>query len=450
MMNMSFVEQSVGGYRIGPDAAVASVTTDSRSVHGGELFVALRGERFNGHEFVRAAIEKGAAAALVDTPTDDATAQVVVSDTESSLGMLAANWRRKFDLPVVAVTGSNGKTTVKTMIGAILAIRGKTLVSPGNFNNSIGLPLSLLKLGSDDRFAAVEIGMNQFGEIEQLSKIAAPTIAVITNASQAHLLNLRSVRQVAVEKASIVRGLGPGGTCVINADDPHFELFRDAASDRKVVTFGFAGAADVTGKCEREGNASTVRMKTPLGQLQVRLQLPGAHNAANALAATAASIAAGADLNDVCEGLESVQPVSGRLRLVRHFAGGDLLDDSYNANPASLSAGLQVLSDMGGDRRVVLGDMLELGDDAESLHRQAGRHARELGIGRFYALGELSCHAAQEFGRGARHYLDHRQIVDDLRMDISPETRILVKGSRGMRMDIIVQHLISAKGDSSC
>ena len=441
MMNMSFVEQSVDGYRIGLDAAVAGVTTDSRTVSGGELFVALRGERFDGHEFVTEAIRKGAAAVLVDTPAADAASQVVVDDTEFSLGRLAASWRRNFNIPVVAVTGSNGKTTVKTMISAILGNCGKTAASPGNFNNAIGLPLSLLELREGDRYAVMEIGMNQFGEIEQLSRIAAPTVAVITNAGQAHLMNLHSVDQVAVEKSSIVRGLKEGGAAILNADDPQFSVFRAAAAGFRVVTFGVSEAAEVSAQFREEAYASEIHLNTPCGETEIRLSLPGAHNVANALAAAAASMAAGATLADVREGLESFRAVPGRLAATRHFAGGDLLDDTYNSNPASLSAALRVLAGLGGDRRVVLGDMLELGDRAEQMHRKSGHEARELGIGRLYAYGELSRHAAHAFGRGARHYSSHREIVEVLRKEISRESKILVKGSRGMRMEVVVDGL---------
>ncbi len=449
MMRLSFVEQSVGGHLIGRDASVLGVTTDSRDVRGGELFVALRGERFDGHDFVGEAFSKGAVAAMVDAQAADINSQIVVRDTEASLGVLAAKWRNEFDMPVVAVTGSNGKTTVKTMIGTILSRCGKTAVSPKNFNNAVGLPLSLLELRRSDQFAVMEIGMNQFGEIAQLSKIAQPTVAVITNAGQAHLMNLCSVEQVALEKSTIVDGLGAGGIAVINADDEHFELFQRAASGCQTITFGLHCEADVAGRCTIDGLTSILYMRTPVGEAEIRLNLPGEHNAANALAACAAAIAAGASLQNACDGIEAMRPVAGRLCLQTHCAGGELLDDSYNANPSSLAAAMRLVSSLGGDRRLVIGDMLELGGHAEKLHRKAGNEARHLGFGRLYAIGEWSRFAVEEFGRGARHYDSHSDIVADLCADISRESKVLVKGSRGMRMERVVSGLL-AGSDASC
>ncbi len=450
MMRLSFVEQSVAGHLIGSDAAVASVATDSRKISGGELFVALRGEQFDGHKFVSEAVRKGAAAALVDTEAQDGIPQVVVDDTEQSLGMLAATWRTNFDLPIVAVTGSSGKTTVKNMVGMILTEQGKTLVAQGSFNNSIGLPMTLLQLRDFHEYAVVEIGMNHVGEIAPLSKICAPTVAVITNAGPAHLLNLGSIDQVAIEKSSIVSGLSQNGTMVLNADDPRIDIFTEAACGCKIVTFGFNSDSDVSAEYEILPYESEVILKTPLGDVEFRLPIPGKHNIANAMAAAAATISTGATLNNIHKGLESVSSVSGRLMLKSHFAGGALLDDTYNANPNSVAAALNVLAKLGGDRRVVLGDMLELGEEAENLHRQTGQLARQLGIGRLYTYGNLSRHISDAFGYGAHHYGSHEEIIEVLKRDASQETTILVKGSRGMKMEDVVAGLQALNEESIC
>lgn len=447
MMKMSELASAVKGTRIGADAGINAVVSDSRSVSGGELFVALRGERFDGHQFVLEAVRKGAAGVLVDNRLEEELPQVVVENTELSLGKLAANWRRRFNFPVVAVTGSNGKTTVKEMVGSILRHTGPGMVSHGNFNNTIGLPLSLLRLRAEHEFATVEIGMNQVGEIEYLAKIALPTTVIITNANSAHLQNLKSVEKVATEKGMIISGLGNNGTAVLNADDQYIELWRKQAQQNSILTFGTDKSADVVIEAKLDKFSSEVLLSTFAGEVQFKLNLAGLHNVKNAAAAAAAGLASGASLEQVKAGLESVNHVEGRLRLRQHFAGGDLIDDTYNANPASLKAALDVLASVGGDRRLVMGDMLELGDNAEEFHREAGSQARQAGIGRIYAIGKLSEATAKEFGRGAKHYMSHEEIVSDLVAEVDSGTTILVKGSRGMKMEQVVHKLI---GESSC
>lgn len=439
MMELSFVERVLEAKRLGDDTTVAGVSIDSREIRENELFIAIRGARFDGHDFVAEAAQNGATAALVEAPDDEvALTQIVVEDTQVALGQLAKAWRERFEVPIVAVTGSNGKTTVKEMIGAALRSGGSGLVSHGNFNNLIGLPLSLLRLRQSHGFGVVEFGMNQPGEIERLSSITKPDVAVVTNASSAHLERLLTVKSVAREKARIATHLKDEGTLVANADDPNVAVFLEAAKGRRAITFAIESEADVTATVELQPMGSRAQVSTPAGQVEIVLSVPGEHNVRNALAATAAALEVGVSLSEVKSALESIRSVPGRLVPCEHMAGGRLIDDTYNANPASLSAAIDVLSDLGGDRRLIFGDMLELGDKAEEFHRCAARQARSKGIGRLYTYGQLSRHAADEFGYGARHYDSLSDLAADLRNEIDSTTSLLVKGSRGMKMETVV------------
>ncbi len=445
MLTMQAIAQAVQGQLIGVDAQINVVSTDSRCIEQGALFVALRGTHFDGHQFVGAAIEKGAFGALVDTALDCSIPQVVVPDTEQALGQLAAHWRNQFNIPVVAVTGSNGKTTVKEMIGCILRANSTTLVSHSNFNNPVGLPLSLLQLHQSHHFAVVEIGMNQIGEIEQLANIARPTVAVITNAGAAHLERLVSVDQVAVEKGQIIAALGEHGIAVLNHDSPHYAIWQATANPRAIVTFGLSREADVSAVYTALEFGSAMHVDTPQGSIDVELQLAGEHNVINALAATATGVALAVPLQQIKSGLEAMRAVSGRLQLRKHFRGGSLIDDTYNANPNSVAAALAFLSGLDGDRRLVFGDMFELGVSGEEFHRDVGRLARGSGVGRLYALGDLSAATVQEFGRGARHYRDRDSLIKDLGADLDATTTVLIKGSRGMKMDEIADFLCASE-----
>ena len=445
---MHNVAHAVDGVHLGNNSWISDVSTDSRNISNDCLFVALRGERFDGHEFVNDALGLGAAGALVDQQMKVDIPQVVVDDTGIALGRLAADWRRKFRAPLIAVTGSNGKTTVKEMIGGILGEEAPTLISKGNFNNAVGLPLSLLRFRETHRFAVVEIGMNQIGEIAYLSDIANPDIAVITNAGSAHLEFLHSVEQVAVEKGSLMNGLGADGIAVLNRDDKQFENWKKQADGRRVISFGLSEQADVQARFETLSFGSKLNFSTPIGVIEANLNLAGVHNVANAAAAVATAIGAGISVQQIQAGLEKMQAVSGRLQPKKHQAGGNLIDDTYNANPDSVTAAMKVLSKVTGDRRLVIGDMFELGDDAEDFHRQMGRQAREAGIGRLYAVGTLSKNAVSEFGRGGKHYESQDDLIRDLEQQIDSQTTILVKGSRGMRMEHVVNALCTDESNA--
>ncbi len=448
MMDMQVVAQAVNGTQFGENSLIHDVSTDSRTITNGCLFVALRGETFDGHQFVRDAVKSGAAGALVDQSMDIAVPQVVVDDTEIALGRLAAKWRGRFDSPLIAVTGSNGKTTVKEMIGTILGEEAPTLVSQGNYNNTVGLPLSLLRFRDTHKFAVVEIGMNQIGEIRNLSQIAQPDIAVITNAGSAHLEFLHSVRQVAIEKGSLMSGLKADGVAVLNRNDDQYEYWKAQADGRRVISFGLTEDSNVYAQFKPLEFGSELQLTTELGDIEAELKLAGVHNVVNASAAVAAAIGAGVSPEKIAVGLEKMQAVSGRLQLRKHRAGGSLVDDTYNANPDSMAAAMKVLGDFTGDRRLVIGDMFELGTNAEEFHREIGAQARAAGIGRLYALGELAQSAAKEFGRGARHYGNQRDLIKDLTRNLDSSTVILVKGSRGMRMEHVANALCSE--DSAC
>ena len=449
MLTMQEVANAVKGKLSGTNTQCQSVSTDSRNIQKDALFVALRGAHFDGHQFVAAAIDKGAAGVLVDTPQDSELPQVVVTDTEQALGQLAGWWRSRFEIPVVAVTGSNGKTTVKEMVGRVLNVNAHTLVSMGNFNNPVGLPLSLFNLDASHRYAVVEIGMNQIGEIKRLASIAKPTCAVITNAGAAHLENLDNVDQVAQEKGSLIGALDETGVAVLNIDSTHFSTWKAMAGGCQVVTFGLSNKADVSATYEALEFGSILQVQTPHGALDIKLQLAGEHNVVNALATIAVGIALDIALDDIKTGLQSMQAVAGRLQLRRHFRGGPLIDDTYNANPNSVAAALSFLANLSGDRRLVFGDMFELGPNGEQFHREVGRLARGCGVGRFYSLGELSATAAQEFGRGARHYRDRNELLKDLGAEIDATTTVLIKGSRGMKMDEIADFLCVSEAQTS-
>ncbi len=443
MMDMQVVAQAVDGVRFGENSWIHDVSTDSRAITDGCLFVALRGERFDGHQFVRDAVNSGAAGALVDQSMDVAVPQVVVDDTEIALGQLAAKWRGRFDSPLVAVTGSNGKTTVKEMIGTILSEEAPTLVSQGNYNNTVGLPLSLLRFRETHKFAVVEIGMNQVGEIRHLSQIARPDVAVITNAGSAHLEFLQSVQQVAIEKGSLMSGLNVDGVAVLNRNDDQFDYWKTQVDGRRMISFGLTADADVYAQFKPLDFGSELQLTTQLGVIEAELKLAGVHNVVNASAAVAAAIGAGVSPEKIAVGLEKMQAVSGRLQLRKHRAGGSLVDDTYNANPDSVAAALKVLGNFSGDRRLVIGDMFELGSSAEEFHQEVGAQARVAGIGRLYAVGELCRSAVKEFGRGARHYGSQQDLIEDLLQNLDSSTVILVKGSRGMRMERVANALCS-------
>lgn len=450
MMRVSEAAKVLGATHLGGDAEFTGVSTDSRTIGKGELFVALRGEKFDGHGFVGAVGSNGAAAALVDKAFDASGISlplIVVDDTRLALGALARNWRGRFGPVMICVAGSNGKTTTKEMIASILraaAGDAHVLATAGNLNNDIGLPLTLLRLRDTHRWCAIELGMNHKGEIAYLSQIAMPTVAVVTNAQREHLEFMGSVDEVALENAAVLRALPDAGTAVINADDAHAATFREAAGARRKIDFSLEHGAAVTARYDGQPLSSTIRIHCGVGDVEATLSIPGVHNVMNALAAAAATHAAGVTLEAIGRGLSEFRPYTGRLQVKRSAEGMTVIDDSYNANPDSVRAAIDVLAAAGGRTVLVLGDMGEVGDEGPDFHSEVGRYARERGISSVLALGESTAHTVAAFGHEARHFATVEDLGDALDRVRDKDTTVLVKGSRFMRMERVVARLTGA------
>ncbi|MFZ5503590.1 MAG: UDP-N-acetylmuramoyl-tripeptide--D-alanyl-D-alanine ligase [Pseudomonadota bacterium] len=457
MMLLSQAAQILSARLVGADGGFTAVSSDTRSIRPGDLFFALKGENFDGAQFVAAAAQAGAVGAVVcaDSAIEHAPCPLLrVADSRLALGGLAADWRKRFAIPVVAITGSNGKTTVKEMLAGILrAATGdadSVLATKGNLNNDIGMPLTLLQLRARHRYAVIEMGMNHAGEIDYLTRIARPDVALVNNASGAHLQGLGSVEAVAHAKGEIFAGLRGDGAAVINADDAHAAVWRNLASDHRMFDFSLEHAATVQGKWRAQGYGGVLQVRAPAGEMCVVLQVPGEHNARNALAAATAALALDVPPATIAAALESFGGVAGRLQRKRAKGGATLIDDTYNANPASLHAALEVLAQASGKRVFVFGDMGELGDDAARFHCEAGIAARALGIERLFALGALSAGAAREFGVGAQHFEHVEELYGALDKVLEADTTVLVKGSRFMKMERIVQFCAAHKEETCC
>ncbi|HEY4698341.1 MAG TPA: UDP-N-acetylmuramoyl-tripeptide--D-alanyl-D-alanine ligase [Gallionella sp.] len=460
MMMLSQAAQVLNGRLVGEDVRFTAVCSDSRKMTQGDLFIALRGEHFDGHEFVGQAAQSGAVAAMVNADSYEAHPSVlssqcsvlVVADTRLALGQLAAYWRDQFDIPLVAITGSNGKTTVKEMLAGILRTAAggdaAVLATKGNLNNDIGMPLTLLQMGALHRYAVIEMGMNHPGEIDYLARIACPDVALVNNASSAHLEGLGSVAAVAAAKGEIFAGLRANGAAIINADDAYAPLWRSLAGAHPLLEFGLDQQADVYGRWLPKDFGLQIEVRTPQGNFTADLQVPGAHNARNALAATAAAIALNVPLETIVAGLERFGGVAGRLQRKAAKHGAALIDDTYNANPDSMRAAIGVLAQAAGKRVLVLGDMGELGDDAPILHAGIGREARRAGIERLFALGALSGNTVSAFGSGGRHFEHIEDLQDALEKELDANTTVLVKGSRFMKMERVVSSCVdTGKGE---
>jgi len=458
MMRLSEAARALPAELRGEDRAFDAVGTDTRALSPQALFVALKGDRYDGHDFIAQAVQRRAAGALVqksglrieDRGLSDRLPLLIVDDTRKSLGTLAAYWRNKFDMPLVALTGSNGKTTVKEMLASILREACSTqssildpqscvLATRGNLNNDIGVPLTLLELNAGHHYAVIEMGMNHAGEIRTLARLAAPDVALINNAGTAHVEFLGSVEAVARAKGEIVEGLKPEGTAVINADDRHAGLWRELAGGRCVVDFGIECRAAVSATYQLRWLESEIVLKTPQGEARAVLKAPGLHNVRNALAASAAAVALKVPAPTIAKGLARFSGTKGRLQKKAGVHGATLIDDTYNANPDSARAAIAVLAQAPGKRLLVLGDMGELGPGAAEMHAEVGRCARESGVERLLTLGELSAHAARAFGPGARHYTRIEDLLAEIENALAPDVAVLIKGSRFMRMERIVQ-----------
>ncbi len=443
MMSLAQAVSALQGRASGADVRFAGVSSDTRNVQPGELFVALRGERFDGHGFLAEAAGRGATAAIVDRNYHGPypLPVIIVDDTRRALGDLARHWRKRFSPSLIAITGSNGKTTVKEMLAAILrqhAGEDAVLATKGNLNNDIGVPLTLLRLRAAHRWCAIELGMNHKGEIGLLAGIAAPTVALVNNAQREHLEFMSSVEEVAAENATVYDALPADGTAVVNADDARATVFRSRAGTRRVIDFGI-GAGSVTGTYRLGQLSSEVRIRTPDGDAEATLSIPGLHNVRNALAACACAFAAGIDVRTAARGLTAFVPYAGRLQVKRSPAGATVIDDSYNANPDSVRAAIDVLASCTAPTVLVLGDMGEVGEQGPQFHREIGAYARSKGISALLALGEATRDSVAAFGAGARHF----DSVDAL-VAAAQGASFLVKGSRFMKMERIVAALTGA------
>lgn len=435
---------------VGSDPGFMGVSTDSRALSAGELFVALRGPHHDGHAYVAEAARRGAAAAVVERPLEAGLPWLRVADALAALGAIASAWRNRFELPVLAVTGSYGKTTVKEMIAAIAASRGEVLATRGNLNNEIGLPLTLFGLDREHRAAVLELGASHAGEIARLAALCRPSVGLVTAAGPVHLEGFGSLEGVARAKGELYAALPQDGVAVINCDDPFAPLWRELAGARRIVGFGLGGGAEFRAEAIRqsldaEGPVLEFRLLAPAGEVELRLALPGRHNALNALAAAAASWAAGWSLEEIAAGLARVRGIKGRMQLRKGRGGALLIDDSYNANPVALEAALEYATALPGETWLVLGDMLELGADSAALHAAAGRAARERGVTRLYAYGPQSAAAAEAFGAG-RHFSDADALAAELAAQLRGGVNLLVKGSRSMQLETVVERLLAGEG----
>ena len=447
MMRLSEVALATNGELIGQDVEIDSVGTDSREIKPGQLFVALKGENFDGHQYVAASLEKGAKAALVEN--EENTPSVKVGNARLALGNLAAYWRQKIKVPVIGITGSNGKTTVKEMLAGILkAQTGRSelvLVTEGNLNNDIGMPLTLLKVKPSHDYVVLEVGMNHSGEIAYLSHIARPNIVLINNAGSAHIGELGSIDAIAKAKGEIFEGLDKNGIAIINADDVYFDFWKSLVPSHQKITFGLSANADVTASYELSETHTKMSLKTANGEVSFELPVAGEHNVKNALAASAIAIALNVSLEKIADGFSGFTGAKGRLQEKQGQHGASVIDDTYNANPVSMRAAIDVLAMRAGRRLFVMGDMGELGRDADSMHAEIGAYAKRAGIQALYAMGVHSQKAVEAFGDGAKNYETIDALSLDLLSGMNENTTILIKGSRFMQMERVVQQIVKQK-----
>jgi len=452
MMQLHQVADAVNGQFYNADAAamaktIYGVTIDSRNNCKDQLFVALKGERFDAHDFIAQAEQQGASAAIIEKPVDTKLPCVLVNNSHQALSDLSAWWRSQFDAPVIGITGSVGKTSVKEMLRYIFKQTGRGLCTAGNLNNEIGVPLTLLRFRPEDNYAIIEMGMNHAGEIFRLTKITQPTIALVNNAAAAHLQDLGSVEAVAKAKGEIFSGLGQDGVAVINQDDAYASLWKKLAGDRKIITFGLDPAADVSANYSSAESGLVINLKTAQQDFDLSLKLQGKHSVMNVLAAVAVAQAAAIPAESISNGLADYRPLSGRMSLST-IAGLTLIDDSYNANPASMQAAISVLAEFD-DTTLIVGDMAELGEFCESAHRQLGAWAGTAGIQRLFAVGQYAELVVSEFNGAAQCFAEQGQLIEFLITNPIQSGAVLVKGSRSAEMENIVKLITRLKSDAN-
>jgi UDP-N-acetylmuramoyl-tripeptide--D-alanyl-D-alanine ligase len=447
-MSLSSLAEKIDASVIGKDVVFSSVSTDTRNIQSGDLFVALRGANFDGHDYVTRAFAQGAVAAMVSHPVSDEASQLLVNDTRLGLGSIASEWRRQVNPRVVALTGSNGKTTLKEMLTAILSRENHVLATLGNLNNDIGVPLTLLRL-QDEEIAIVEMGANHIGEIDYLSKMARPDVAILNNAGRAHVGEFGSEENIAHAKAEILNGLNEHGVFIYNADSKWVPLWKKLAGNIDCISFGVSAEADyrllddyrLTWEDSGFYTVFSIGEKQTGDRQVICLPLAGQHNAMNATAAFAAARVLGVSFKTISESLRSLKAVKGRLKPVSGKNGQMILDDAYNANPDSVSAAMDVLITAPGRRILVLGDLAELGDDAENMHAELGRLAFRKGIDVLLTCGGISRNSANSFNKESRHFTTRELLVSWLKSNTGKGDFILIKGSRSALMDQVVDAL---------
>lgn len=442
-MRLSEAAECLQASFTGKDVVFKGCSTDTRTLEKDSLFIALHGENFNGHDFIEQATAQGAVAAMVDgAVADKQLPKLEVENTGTAMAQLAGAWRDGHNIPLVAVTGSNGKTTVKEMLTAILSENAEVLSTRGNLNNEIGVPLTLFGLGKQHEVAVIEMGANHPGEIARLTRIAKPTVALITLCAPSHIEGFGSIEGVARAKAEIFSGLSTDGTAIINADDDYADFWKGVANDCRQLTFALDKPADVSARdLQLQERLSSFTLVYGEGEVEIAMNLLGLHNIHNALAAAACCLALGVPLQQIRNGLQKIKAVKGRMQRKAGIRNVTLIDDTYNANPASLGAAIYASSETANRCWLVLGDMAELGDMAVSAHHQAGEQAHEAGIERLFTLGSLSRHASETFGQGAKHFEDIQGLIDVLSAELEEGITLLVKGSRSMAMERVINAL---------
>ncbi len=447
MMSLSQIARIVGGFKVGSDVTIETISNDTRTLDPGSLYIAIKGDVFDGHDFVEQAALHGAAAACTQEEIETNLPYILVENTRAALKTLAAYWREQFINPVIAVTGSCGKTTTRALLEAIFSLAGKTLASQKSFNNDIGVPLTLLRLETTDQYAILEMGMNHAGELAELTQIVQPDIAIITCIAPVHLAALKTLDNIAAAKAEIFEGLARNGKVIINNDDAYAEYFKKQAAQYAMLTFGIKNSADVMAKniVMNENHYPSFQLITPSGQIAIDLPLMGQHNVMNALAAATAAVAQQLPLEIIKRGLETAKNVEQRLAEKRLENGALLIDDSYNANPTSVIAALEILAHKQGDSIFVFGDMLELGEAEIQYHTAIGEKAQALGIKQLYCYGDLAQHTAAAYGAKAKHFTNQKNLIAALLPAIAKDATVLVKGSKSMKMNNIVAALTTNK-----
>ncbi len=446
------ISRNIQGHLIGADREIKSVCIDSRQIKPGDLYVAIKGERFDGHDFIEQAARDGAVAVVSEKPLDLAIPQLLVSDTRIALADIAAFWRQQLQVKIAGVTGSNGKTTVKEMIASILAVNAPVLSTQGNFNNDIGVPLTLFRLEPRHRFAVIEMGANHIGEIAFTSSRVKPDVAVINNVGPAHLEGFGSLEGIARAKGELIENLAKGGVAVLNREDRFFDFWIKMAGEHEIVSFGTHQQADVRADNIRmrvadEGFVTEFDLLTHVGKVNITMNLAGEHNVKNALAASAVSLAMGADLQQIRQGLADMQAVKGRLQAKKGKRGEWLIDDTYNANPASLKAGLEVLKLSEREPWVILGAFGEMGQDSQQIHTEIGRLIKSMNIVRLLAVGSDAGYAVEAFGSGATFFDTQDDLIKCLQQQLSGTEALLIKGSRSQKMERVVHALTETGGN---